>query len=69
MGFNQTDYIAKWRKENMRTINAIYKKSFVDEFKEACKILEVSQSQVFRKAMSDVIKKAAVKKTKAEENK
>ena len=33
-------------------------KEFVDEFKEACKKLGIKQSDVFRKAMQDMIEKA-----------
>lgn len=50
--------IDRWAKEHMRTVGAKYKKEFVDEFKEACTILETSPSQVFREAMQATIDKA-----------
>lgn len=58
--FDQAKYMAEWRRENMRTINGIYKAEFVDEFKTACKKLNVSQSEVFRQAMEETIKKASL---------
>ncbi|MEG0358855.1 MAG: hypothetical protein RR598_06300 [Anaerorhabdus sp.] len=49
--FNQ----AAWDKKNMTFVSAKYKKEFVEEFKEACKKLSISQSDVFRKAMVETI--------------
>lgn len=57
--FNQAKYMAGWRKENMKQITASYKTDFVLEFKEACKKLGVSQSEVFRKAMEETIRRAS----------
>ena len=42
----------------MKRISALFKNDFVDEFKEACKILKVSQSDVIREAMNITIEKA-----------
>ncbi len=47
-----------WIKERYVTIGAKLPKDFVEEFKEACKILGVPQAEVFRKAMEETIKKA-----------
>lgn len=51
----------KYQKENMSQIKASYKKEFVEEFKESCKKLEITQSQVIREAMQKTIKKAQKK--------
>ena len=56
--FNQAKYMREWQKENMKQVKASYKTEFVDEFKEACKKLGIKQSDVFRKAMQDMIEKA-----------
>lgn len=56
--FNQTDYLKDWTKKNMGTVIVKYKKDFVDEFKDACKKLSKSQSEVIRKAMEETIEKA-----------
>lgn len=42
----------------MKQVGAAYKIDFVDQFKAACKKLGVSQSEIFRKAMEETIKKA-----------
>lgn len=56
--FNEEAYKAEWSKKNMKFISAKYKNEFVDEFKEACNKLGLKQSDVFRKAMQEVIEKA-----------
>ncbi len=53
--FDQSAYIAEWAKQNMGTVKASYKKDFVQEFKASCKELGITQSEVFRKAMQNVI--------------
>lgn len=58
------EYIKEWGKENMMTISGRYKKEFVQAFREACKIMGVKQSDVFRKAMQDTIEKAKKKEGK-----
>lgn len=55
--FDQNAYMAAWQKENMAAISAKYKKEFVQEFKQACTDLGLKQSDVFRKAMEEVIEK------------
>ena len=55
--FNQREYNAKWRAENMMRVSATYKNNFVLKFREACKELGVSQSEVIRKAMQETIEK------------
>ena len=37
--FNQREYNAKWRAENMMRVSATYKNDFVLKFREACKEL------------------------------
>ena len=56
--FNQAKYIREWQKENMKQVKATYKNEFVDEFKEACKVLGIKQSDVIREAMIQTIEKA-----------
>lgn len=42
----------------MKQVGGSYKTEFVDEFKAACKKLDVSQSEVIRAAMEETIRKA-----------
>lgn len=60
--FNQNKYIADWKKKNMKQVKATYKNDFVDEFKEACNILGITQSEVIREAMQATIGKAKGKR-------
>ena len=53
--FDQNKYMNDWKKTHMARVNASYNTEFVAEFKEACRSLGVSQSQVFREAMQKVI--------------
>ncbi|QRG86362.1 hypothetical protein [Bulleidia sp. zg-1006] len=55
--FDQMAYIADWKRKNMKTINSSFKSDFVDEFREACKSLNIKQSDVIRKAMQETIEK------------
>lgn len=57
--FNQAKYMAEWQKQNMKQFSVSYKTDFVFAFKEACKKLGVSQSEVIRKAMEETIEKAS----------
>jgi len=57
--FDQMQYIAEWKKKNMKAVGSQYSSDFVDQFKAACKKLGLVQSDVFRKAMQEVIDKAA----------
>ncbi len=56
--FNQQQYQNDWNKKNMKSVGAQYKSEFVNEFKSALKVLNISQSQVIREAMQNVIDKA-----------
>lgn len=56
--FNQIKYQNDWKKQNMKQVGGSYKTEFVDEFKAACKKLDVSQSEVIRAAMEETIRKA-----------
>ena len=56
--FDQKEYIKDWKKSHMKRINMSYNSDFVDSFKQACKILGVTQSSVFRKAMEETIEKS-----------
>lgn len=56
--FNQNEYMREWRKKNMKVVKASFKNDFVDEFKEACKDLGITQSDVIREAMTNTIQKA-----------
>ena len=47
-GFNENEYKREWRKENMKTVRATFKNEFVDQFKEACKILGITQADAIR---------------------
>ena len=53
--FNQKEYVKEWTKNNMKQVKATYKTEFVDEFKDACAILGIKQSDVFREAMQKII--------------
>lgn len=56
--FDQSEYTRQWDKEHMSHITGKYKKDFVDQFKQACKELGITQSEVFRKAMQETIDEA-----------
>lgn len=55
MTFNENEYKRDWKKKNMKVVKASFKNDFVDQFKEACKILNISQSDVIRSAMEKTI--------------
>lgn len=48
----------KYDKDNMQLITAKYKKDFVQQFKSSCTKLGITQSQVIRNAMEEIIKEA-----------
>lgn len=56
--FNENQYKRDWKKENMKVVKATFKKDFVDQFKEACKIIGISQADVIREAMMNTIDQA-----------
>lgn len=60
--FNQKEYNKKWDKENMGVVKASFKKDFVTEFKDACKILGIKQSDAIREMMQTIINKAKEQK-------
>ena len=62
MSFDQNKYVNDWKKKNMKLVGASYKSEFVDEFKEACKILGLKQSDLIREMMEDIIKQSREKK-------
>lgn len=66
MAFDEEKYKQQWQKENMATVIAKYNKDFVNEFKEACKKLDIKQSAVIRKAMQEIIDQANKKPTRNE---
>jgi hypothetical protein len=49
--FDSVKYRNEWKKENMMTVRVSYSIGFVQEFKQACNSLGISQSSVFRDAM------------------
>ena len=48
----------KYAKNNIKKLGCSYQAKFVDDFKEACATLGISQSEVIRKAMQETIEKA-----------
>lgn len=56
--FDQSKYNYQWQKEKMLSVSVRYNKDFVLEFREALDKLGIKQSDVFRKAMQEVIDKA-----------
>lgn len=54
----------EWKKENMKMVGAIFKKDFVDEYKQACKKLGIKQSEPIRVIMQHTINEAKGKKAK-----
>lgn len=59
--FNENQYKREWKKKNMKVVKASFKNDFVDQFKEACKVLGITQADAIRKAMSDTINEARLK--------
>lgn len=57
---------AKYDRQNIVHVNAAYKREFVEEFKEALKVLGLRQSDVIRKCMIETIEAAKKAKEKAE---
>lgn len=48
----------KYAKSNIKKLSCSFNKDFVDEFKEACQTLGVTQSQIVREAMQNTIERA-----------
>ena len=61
--FDQKKYNREWDKKNMKLAGSRYKAEFVDSFKDACSLLGVKQSDVFREAMQNIIDQAQKKST------
>ena len=60
--FNQKNYIAEWKRKNMKYVSAAFKSEFVNEFREACQKLNIKQADLIREMMEKAIKKAAALK-------
>lgn len=58
MAYDKERYTTEWTKDNMTSINGRYRTEFVNEFKRAAETLGVPQSQVFKRAMQEVIDEA-----------
>lgn len=56
--FDKKQYDYEWQKKNMKQIQVKFNIEFVEEFKQACKKMNISQRSVFEKAMQKTIKKA-----------
>lgn len=56
--FDENKYKRGWQKENMAQVTVKYKTEFVEEFKQACNKLGITQSAVIRKAMEGTIMEA-----------
>ena len=59
--FCQSKYIQEWSKQNMKQVKGQYKAEFVILFKNACNILNLTQSEVIRNAMIETIESAKKK--------
>lgn len=62
MPFNQAEYVAEWKRKNMKYVSAAFKSEFVNEFREACQKLNIKQADLIRDMMKKTIKKAAALK-------
>lgn len=49
----------KYRKENLMIIKASFKKDFALKFKTACKKLGITQAEVIKNAMEEIIDEAS----------
>ena len=58
--FMENKYVAqkKYAKNNIKKLSCSFQKEFVEEFAISCKSLGVSQAEVIRKAMQEVIDQA-----------
>lgn len=48
----------KYRKEKLMIVKASFKKDFALEFKSACKKLGITQAEVIKNAMEEIIEEA-----------
>lgn len=51
---------AQWRKANMKMVGAVFKKEFVEDYREACKKLGIKQSDPIRNAMLETIEQSVL---------
>lgn len=49
--------IERWKKQNMKKLTFTFKKDFVEEYKQACAKLGISQSDPIRQAIEETIRK------------
>lgn len=56
----QDKYVAqkKYAKNNIKKLSCSFQATFVDDFKNACNKLGVTQAEVIRKTMQEIIDKA-----------
>lgn len=47
-----------YAKKNIKKLSCSFQKEFVDEFVQACKTLEIKQTDVIKKAMLETIEQA-----------
>lgn len=48
----------KYAKKNIKKLSCSFNKEFVDQFRDACKSLDITQSDVIRQVMQETIDKA-----------
>lgn len=48
----------EYAKKNIKKLSCSFQKEFVDEFVQACKTLEIKQTDVIKKAMLETIEQA-----------
>lgn len=48
----------KYAKKNIKKLSCSFNKEFVDQFRDACKSLDITQSDVIRQVMQKTIDKA-----------
>lgn len=58
MTFDQKEYIKDWQSKNMKTITVRFNTEYIESFKQSCKLLDISQREVFKKAMDETNAKA-----------
>lgn len=60
--FDQAKYMQEWSKKNMALVSARYKKEFVEEYRNSLKKLNLTNSDVIRNMMNEIIEKAKKEK-------
>ena len=51
----ETEAHKAWKKANMKKIDYLFKREFVDAYRNKCKDLDIKQTEPIRKAMKEVI--------------